>query len=540
MRTTLARSHRTTDPASTAPVPADVLAAIVASSADAIVSADLDGIITSWNPGAERLFGYTAEEALGRPLVLLVPDDGLEDLAAGIGRVRAGEVLADATVVRRRRDGSSVEVSVSVSPLRCANGRIVGTVAVTRDLTPRRRAEETERALEAARVALADAERLYRSVVEALDEGVVIRDVDGVIVAVNRSARRLLGCEDRDVVGRRYLGLTVTREDGTPLAEDEHAWCVTLRTGRPVDDLLFEVERPDGTVRWVELNAQPLTSSDGRTVTGVVTSFRDVSEQLEARQELERYAARLEEANAEYAAAASVRENLLSVASHELRTPLTPIIGFADVLSRQLADAPEPVHRQLGAIQRNARKMLQLVDELLVVSRATAGVLHATPVEVCVGTLVAEVFEELGDDLPDVEVRVDADLRCLADRDHLRQVLANLLTNAAKYGAPPFGVEGHRVPEGVEIAVVDHGAGVDEAFVPHLFERFTQASTGSTRTAKGVGLGLSIVELLTTLSGGSVSYRRNVPTGARFAVVLPSADQPAGATRYTSPPNSAT
>jgi len=236
---------------------------------------------------------------------------------------------------------------------------------------------------------------------------------------------------------------------------------------------------------------------------------------------LQQVNAELQAANDQLGEAAQLKDDLLSMASHELRTPLTPILGFLEILGARGDNLTVEQQQMVRSMGSNARRMLRLVDDLLVVSRAAADVLVSRPEHVDARQVLEPVLEELSDRLQDVELAVD-DCYPFVDPQHLQQIILNLLTNAGKYGAAPMTVRA--VPRGedrVAIEVADAGPGVPQAFQEHMWERFVQKDRGDTRTATGTGLGLSIVRLLAEANGGHVSYRDAVPTGAVFIVELP-------------------
>jgi len=231
---------------------------------------------------------------------------------------------------------------------------------------------------------------------------------------------------------------------------------------------------------------------------------------------------RLRETNDELVQAAEIKDDFIAAVSHELRTPLTSVVGFVDVLLRgwdRLDDAQKREYLEL--VRAQAGRQRELVDDLLSMSRIVAGELHTTPSVVDVAGAVAATIAAAA-----VEVTVSgaADLPpAWADRRHIEQILANLLINAGKYGAPPYEVHLSSRDGEVHVAVVDHGVGVPETFVAHLFDRFSQANTGDGRSASGVGLGLAISAELAAANHAEVSYSPTPGGGATFTLALPTA-----------------
>ena len=239
-----------------------------------------------------------------------------------------------------------------------------------------------------------------------------------------------------------------------------------------------------------------------------------------ASQALQQLNEELNDANAQLAAAAQLKDDLLSMASHELRTPLTPILGFTELMDHRGGNLTAAQREMVLTIRRNARRMLGLVDDLLVVSRAAADVLVSHPEAVSVRQVVQGVMDDLEHLADDVELDVPDDLHAHVDGQHLHQIVTNLLTNARKYGASPVVVSATTSDGRVTVEVRDHGAGVPAEFQPRMWDRFEQQDSGDRRTSSGTGLGLAIVRLLAELNGGTASYRDAAP-GAMFLVDLP-------------------
>lgn len=223
-------------------------------------------------------------------------------------------------------------------------------------------------------------------------------------------------------------------------------------------------------------------------------------------------------------ASEQAKDEFLAVVSHELRTPLTSTLGFLYMLE-QHGERMDAAQRQqlLTRARVQAERQKTLIEDLLDVARVLDGTLAPLPRQVDVGRVVDEVTASLG---LEAHVRQDIDprLRVLVDENHLRHMLANLLSNADKYGAPPIVLRTHLDGDGrhVVLEVIDHGPGVDPGFRSKLFTRFSQASTGDRRTAEGVGLGLWLTRAFARVNRGEVSYEPG-ETGARFVLRLPTA-----------------
>ena len=263
-----------------------------------------------------------------------------------------------------------------------------------------------------------------------------------------------------------------------------------------------------------------LVRSMGQVLTLALQLRRTADRERELRERSEAQAEALRRANAALLEASRTKDMVISVASHELRTPLTAILGFTSTL-RERADVldPESHATYLDIIASQGNRLLRLIDDLLTVGRIEAGRTH--PRRTTVPVVAALRVLTSAHSAP-VEVRGPTRAAATVDPGHLDQIMLNLLANAQKYGDPPVWTEVESDGAWVTITVVDAGDGVPEAFVPNLFDRFTQASAGEARVSSGAGLGLAIVRGLVEANGGSVHYERSAGR-SRFVVRLPAA-----------------
>lgn len=220
-----------------------------------------------------------------------------------------------------------------------------------------------------------------------------------------------------------------------------------------------------------------------------------------------------------------LKSEFVAMASHELRTPLTSITGFSSTMLNNWPTLSEAAKFEfVGIIDQQSQRLARLVEGLLTISRIESGALETFTSRIGVGGAIRQTIHDLG--MEGVAFECAETVAVAADRDHFQQIMVNFLANAERHGAAPICIEVSTAGEAVHIAVIDHGAGVPEAFVPHLFERFAQADLDASRSAiggegKGAGLGLSIVDALARAQGGEVSYEPNEPTGSRFILRLP-------------------
>jgi PAS domain S-box-containing protein len=248
-----------------------VLAAVVESSEDAILTKNLDGIISTFNGGAERLFGYKAEEMVGKSVTVLMPPDRQHEGQEILARIRRGERVHHYETVRRRKDGTLVDISLTVSPLKDDQGGIIGASKIARDITERKLAEAR----------LRDSQRQLQDLIEAIPAAIYTTDAQGRVTYFNQAAAELAG--RTPTVGSDEWCVTwkLYRPDGTPLPHDECPMAVALREGRPIRNAEVVAERPDGSRVPVIPYPTPLRDSAGR-ITGAINMLVDVSERKQA------------------------------------------------------------------------------------------------------------------------------------------------------------------------------------------------------------------------------------------------------------------
>jgi PAS domain S-box-containing protein len=246
------------------------LAAIVDASEDAIYSKTLDGTILSWNRAAERLYGYTAAEAIGKSVAMLIPPDRAGEIGVILARLASGKQVAQYETPRIRKDGGVVWVSLSAAPIRDPGGTIVGASVIARDVTAQRRAKAL----------LRESEQRLRAVVASAAEGIVLQDATGRVLLTNPSAERILGRGLEGTMGSIASGWCwrAIREDGTPLPCLEQPVAITIRTGEALSDVVIGLPTPDNGPRWLSVNTVPLRRPGATAPYAVVVSFFDITD----------------------------------------------------------------------------------------------------------------------------------------------------------------------------------------------------------------------------------------------------------------------
>lgn len=606
------------------------LAAIVESSDDAIISVDFDGNITSWNRGAARLFGYAANEAVGRPVTMLLPHNRPDEEPRLIERVRGGTLIDHYETVRRRKNGGLIEISLTVSPIRNQRGEIIGASKIARDISERKWAEEALRRRTAQ----------FATLLNEAPLGVYLVDDQFRIREMNPVARAAFGAIP-DVIGRSLDEVLHILWPQAYADEMMARFRHTLETGEPyITPERIETRRDRGVVESYEWQINRIPLPDGYY--GVVCYFRDISAQVKARLALAESEARfrqladsmpqivwsarpdgyieyynerwyeftgfprgelnqsdwesilhaddvqrcrdsfgrgiregkpyqiecrlkdratggyrwfmeravpvrdergvivkwfgtwtdiddMKRLQEELREANRIKDDFLGTLSHELRTPLNAILGWSQILGSGTLPT-DAQQRGLNAIARSAKVQVQIVDDLLDVSRIVSGKLKIKRAPVEVGRVIAAALDTMRgaatakgivltvSDDSDTPIFVDG------DADRLQQVFWNLLSNAVRF-TPSGGridVEVRRNEPTVEIVVSDTGQGIRKDFLPHVFERFRQADSSAARRHGGLGLGLSIARHIVEAHGGSVAADSpGESRGATFTVRLP-------------------
>jgi PAS domain S-box-containing protein len=510
------------------------LAALIESADDAIISKTLDGIITSWNKGAQRIFGYTADEVIGKPVTILIPKDHEDEEPTILARLRAGKRIEHYETIRVRKDGKLLDISLTVSPIKGPNGEIVGASKIARDITEQKQA----------RRAFDEASARLKLALDAARLGDWSWDAQTDMVTLSETAANLFG-----IPPGPHMTWTQMNELLHPDDRQHAKVAVENALANHSDyDIEYRVERADNTEVWVSSKGRGIYADDGTTV-GMLGFLHDISirkrneetlqQQAEAlltlnqtaqtaRSEAEQAAAQNERLYKQAEESSRLKEEFLATISHELRTPLSAILGWTRML-RMGQLSPENAAKALDTIERNARAQAQLVDDLLDVSRIITGKLRMDVRPADPNSFIDAAVEAVkpAAEAKGVRVQKVVDTGAVSipgDPVRLQQVIWNLLSNAIKF-TPRGGrvqIYSQRVNSHLEIVVSDSGQGISPDFLPHVFDRFRQADQKTSRQHGGMGLGLAIVRHLVEMHGGSVrASSEGEGKGATFTVMLP-------------------
>ena len=505
------------------------LAAIVESSEDAIIGKDPNGIITSWNRGAEQLFGYTAQEAIGQSVSMLIPPDREQEEPEILERIRRGESTQPFETVRRRKDGQAVEISLTVSPIKDAQGRIIGASKIARDISRRKEAEK----------ALRESEEGYRTLFNLGPVAVYSIDASGVIRNFNRRAAELWGREpasgDTD---ERFCGsFKLFRPDGSFMPHEQSPMAEVVSGKIPAaHDAEVNIERPDGSRVTVVVNIRPLRNDRGE-IAGAINCFYDITERKRAENELreakERLADRageldrlVQERTAKLQAIIGELETFSYTISHDLRGPLRAMQGFGRILEQECRPQLGPTGQEyLRRIIDAANRMDGLTRDVLSFSRIARAELPLRPLNL--ERLVPDILKSYPNlQAPEVDIEIEngALPPVMANEAVLTQCIANLLGNAVKFVAPGVKprvrIRAEQDDRRVRLSFQDNAIGIAPEYQEKIFSIFQRLSS----EYEGTGIGLAIVKKAMERMGGKVGVESEPGKGSTFWLELERAD----------------
>jgi len=479
--------------------------ALVTSSTDAIMSKTPDGIVTTWNPAAERMFGYTEREMRGRPMALLIPPDRADEETHILAKIRNGESVEHFETIRRRKNGELFPISVTISPIKDTAGTIIGASKIARDISGRKAAE----------MHLAQIEGRYRGLMEAAPDAMVVVNQSGEIVLLNVQAEKQFGYSRDELLGQKVTNIIPMGFAERLIADDlrsaEDASAQQIGTG-----IELVAQRKDGSEFPIEIMLSPLESAEGTLVTAAI---RDISVRKKAAVVLQQKVDELNRSNEELG-------QFAYVASHDLQEPLRMVGSYTQLLARRYkgklgTDADEFIAFAVDG----ASRMQRLIQDLLAYSR--------------VGSKGRDLLETSSEDalqqaLVNLRGAVEASNAVvthdplpavLADEMQLIQLFQNLVGNAIKYqrpGVPHVHVSAVRNGGKTwDFSIKDNGLGIDPQYFEMIFGMFQRLHKRD--EFSGTGIGLAICKKIVERHGGSISVKSQPGEGSTFHFALAAA-----------------
>ena len=489
-----------------------LMAAIVESSEDAIVSKTLDGVVTSWNKAAERIFGYAAAEMVGQPISVLTPPGRADEMRCILDRIGRGEPIEHYETERRRKDGRLIQISLTVSPFRGETGQIVGAAKIARDITEAKRAQ----------AALSEREAHLRSILDTIPDGMIIIDEHGIIgehgiiQSFSAAAERMFGYTADEVRGRNVSMLMPSpyrdahdRYIARYLATGERR---IIGVGRVVTG-----QRKDGSIFPIELAVGEVRGEGHRLFTGFV---RDLTER-------QRTLKRLQELQSELSHVSRLTEmgQMASSLVHEINQPLTATTNYLQAARRLLVRGDRGSLERTADVIDNALEQVTRTTQIIQRLRDFVRKSESEPRAEDVGKIIEEAsaLALIGTKERDVNVQLRCDPRLpevSVDKIQIQQVVVNLARNAIEAmegsGRRELTVSADLIEDGmVQVSVADTGPGIAPEIADRLFQPFV------TTKAQGMGVGLSICRSIVEAHGGELRVELNPGGGTIFRFSVP-------------------
>ncbi|MEP7127989.1 MAG: PAS domain S-box protein [Chitinophagales bacterium] len=466
------------------------MASVVEYSDRAIICRDMDGFITSWNPSAERIFGYSAEEAEGKHMSLIMPEECVEEEENYIQRIKKGKAVFKYESIRKRKDGSRIFTSHIIAPVKNAEDKIIGTSKIVGDIS--------------------DEHAVYAAIVNTSDDAICSKTLDGFITTWNFGAEKMFGYKKTEVLGK-HINLIVPDAK----IKEEISIRQKIRAGKRIPPFETVRVRKDGSKVNISLTVSPIYNQSGK-LTGASIIAKDINErkQIEAQQIL--YTEKLEELN-------RYRDDFIAMASHELKTPLTVI-----KLNLQILEETMRRDENLSFVKSSGKqinKLTSLIAHLLDVSRIQAGEVKLDYQTFDFKILLKEVAENLQSSNTANRIQlkgIKKDLTLFADRERIEHLMTNLVSNALKY-SPDSGkiVIKSSIENGqLQVMVKDEGIGLPEKELEKIFERFYRVN-GIPSTYSGSGVGLFICWEIVRWHGGKIWAESELGKWSKFYFNIP-------------------
>jgi PAS domain S-box-containing protein len=456
------------------------MAAIVESSDDAILGKDLQGIITSWNAAAEHMYGYTAQEIVGQPVTLLFMPDRQNEFMQIMARIQQGERIDHYQTIRVRKDGTSLNVSVTISPIKDSTGTVIGASAIARDITEHRQLESK-----------------FRQLFDSNLIGIFVSDFTGTFLDANNAFLDLLGYT------RAELVVGAMKRDALTPPELHHLSQNALKAMQEVGSSdPYEKEYLHKSGKRIPVLVAVARIEQTETCIGFVL---DISE----RKELDKR-----------------KDEFISMASHELKTPVTSLKGFLSLLERRLTTQGNQQELYfLTRINAQVNKLTKLINDLLDLSKMQTGQLAYREERFEMDALVQEIAENVQATTQTHHLQLEGQTQAevFGDRDRIGQVLINLLNNAIKYSpeADTVLICVTKDQNKILVRVQDFGIGIAKEHQQKIFDRFYQVTDPEEKTYPGLGIGLYISCEIVKRHGGQMWVESKKGQGATFHFTLP-------------------
>lgn len=466
-----------------------ILNAIIGSSEDAIISKNLDGIITSWNPSAERIFGYSATEIIGQSISKLIPLNRLEEETIILNKLSQGIRIDRFETQRLTKNGQLIDVSLTISPILDQFGKITGLSKIARDLTVERNEERINNMLAA--------------IIGSSDDAIVSKNLDGIITSWNHSAERIFGYTANEIIGKSIL--TIIPYDRY---EEEPKILAQLRNGIRVDHFETKRLRKDGLLVDVSLTISPIKDHHNNVI-GLSKIARDITDKKREEQR---------------------KNEFIGFVSHELKTPLTSLTSYIQVaLQKAEKTADEFTIRALSRAEIQTRKMAKMITDFLNVPRLENGNIKLDVSSFDVVALINEVIQDAQviSSKHTIHYIGVEQAYINGDKEKIGLVLNNLLSNAQKYSPKGGNIRVSCLLDAgqYKVSIQDEGIGIAKGEQKRLFEKFYRINNDKTQQISGFGIGLYLVNTILKLHDAQITVESVEEKGSTFSFGLNSVVQ---------------
>ena len=481
------------------------LADIVDSSDDAIIGEDLNGIILSWNRGAEKIYGYSAREMVGKPIFSLASDSERERTSKLLEKVKSGRKVAHYEAQRTKKDGTKIDILVTLSPIKNVDGEITGISAIVRDITERKKAER----------ALAESEERLNATIKSSPDSIISSDLNLDIISCNQASMDMYGASSSEELIGLNASELINPKDRPRLIE---ATKIALSEQRSVTLELNSVTLDGRKVFPVEISGNSIRDAEGNP-TGFVAITKDITERKNAERERETLIGELERSNQEL-------QQFAYIASHDLQEPLRTISSFTQLLARRYkGQIDKDADEFINFIVDGTNRMQAMIKDLLKYSRVQTRGEEFKPTDVQNALDQALFNLKVTIDENNAEITHDNLPVVTADEKQLIQLFQNLIGNAIKFKKPDESPKIHILSRKDEenkeyiIGVSDNGIGMDQQYAGRIFELFQRLHTRD--EYKGTGIGLAVAKKIVERHGGKIWVESEPDVGSTFYFTIP-------------------
>jgi PAS domain S-box-containing protein len=490
---------------------------LIDSSEDAIFENNFDGTILYWNKGAEQIYGYQAKEIVGKSIYITVPSSLHKDLAQNYEKIRTGKSVDYYETVRLRKDGVLINVSVKVSPICNAQGRIIAASAIVRDITRQKQIEEAIRL----------SEEKNRAIINNVGEAIIMVGENYRIETFNPAAERIFAYNSLEVIGKN---MNVLFPASSIFGVDDFIYTNFLSRQGTMSGESQEIfaRRKDGSLFPVMISFSEMNLGDTRKFVGII---RDITE-------FKRVVEVMEQALEAAEAANKAKSEFLASMSHEIRTPMNAILGMAELLSETSLN--EEQKKYVEVFRSAGNNLLSIINDILDISKVETGQVELEKVSFNLQHLVEKTGEVLAIRAHQKNIELiirfmpGVPVNLIGDSQRLRQILVNLIGNAIKFthqGEIVITIARQSRDRGeidsaenncqLTFSVADTGIGIPPDKLDVIFDRFTQVDTSRTGIYGGTGLGLTISKRLVLLMGGNIWVESEFGKGSVFTFSIP-------------------